>query len=386
MTSLLQVSNSDQDKATAAAATLSSPPSPIPYTMTTNYDNNTVLVWLQKQLVLYVDLHFISNVQDFTHTDYWLGKPLICLARRFFPEIMAGSLLELKNPVLELTVFKEKLRLSPIQDSKDDLLGWFSQLKQALINVSDDTPQEQPLQESVLKPLTKLFEQAHSISRRSISPISRSSSFSPISRRSLFSPISRSSSFSPRILLAETKPVLIKSQLSQISSGNASESVIDLMQQAWSIWNQWQSSPKPAGLRFSVEATFTALQLQLEKVHPTTAYFLKELESIATFTSVGIHDLEARSVEVGKLIDTMAIQYAYMLEIQEANEIYTALAGQYRSIVAWVDGVRTWFAEAERIRVSIEKRNHLLESRPLVSSLDDIKKKSLSQRRHCRVE
>jgi hypothetical protein len=414
MTSILKVSNSGQDEATADAATLSSPPFPIPYTMTTSYDNKTVLVWLQKQLALYVDLHLISDVRDFTHTDYWFGKPLICLAHRFFPEIMADFLLELKTPVSALTVFKEKLGLSPIQDSKDDLLGWFSQLKQVLINVSDDPPQEQPLRESVLEPLTKLFQQAQELAHQktastvSTSSISRRSSVSrrsSISRRSSsFSPISRRSSSlctlveepeslpiksqlslytlveEPESLPIESQHPLCtfveepeylptKSQLSQLSSGNASESVKDLMQQALPIWNQWQSSPKPAGLRFSVEATYTALQLQLHKAHPTTADILKELESIqATFTGVGIHDLEARSVEVGKLIDTMED----MLKIQEANETYTALADQYRSIVAWVDEVRIWFAEAERIRGLIEQRNHLLESISLDNPVDNI--------------
>jgi hypothetical protein len=287
---------------------------------------------------------------------------------------MADFLLELQKPVSALTVFEEKLGLSPIQDSKDDLLGWFSQLKQALINASDDTLQEQPLRESVLVPLTKLFQQAQELTRQeTASTVSTSS-------------ISQRSSPSPRILLDETEPVPIKSRLLQLSSGNASESVEDLVQQALPIWNQWQSSHKPAELRFAVEATYTALQLQLQKAQrntlvefaSTAAYIRNELEFIqakmknTTTTDVGIHDLEVRSVTAGKLIDAMAIQYKDVLEIQEENENYTALADQYRSIVAWVDEVRIWFVEAERIRGWIEQRIHLLESRPLVSALDDI--------------
>jgi hypothetical protein len=413
MSSILKVSNSDQDEegsntrvslpsnsntvvrtttltATTITATLTkktyhskvdvdnpttvSPPSPIPYTMTNTYDNNTVLAWLQKQLTLYIDLHLISSVRDFTHVDYWFGKPLICLAHRFFPEILTDFLLALQQPVSTLTVFKEKLGLPPIQDSKDDLLGWFSQLRQALPNASDDNAQEQQLQESVLVPLTKLFQQAQELTRQeTASTVSTSS-------------ISQRSSPSPRMLLDETEPVPLKNRLLQLSSGNTSESMEDLMQQALPICKQWQESHKPIGLRAAVEATYTALQLQMQKAQrntsaeftSTAAYIRNELEFIqakmlkTTTTDMGIHDLEVRSMTVGKLIDTMAIQYKDMLEIQEENETYTALVDKYQLIVAWVDEVRIWFAEAERIRSWIEQRIHLLESRPLVSALDDV--------------
>jgi hypothetical protein len=75
---------------------------------------------------------------------------------------------------------------------------------------------------------------------------------------------------------------------------------------------------------------------------------------------------------VGKFIDAVAVQYKDVLEIQEENETYTALADQYRSIMAWEDEVRIWSVEGERSRGWIEQRIHLLESRSLVSALDDI--------------
>lgn len=359
-----------------------SPPSPIPYTMTPPvHDNTTVLAWLQKQLTLYIDLHLISNVCDFTQTDYWINKPLICLAHRIFPEIVTDLSLQLEQPVSTLTVFEEKFGLRPIEDSKDDLLGWFNQLKQALLKTSHDeetvdTAQEQQqLQESVLVPLTKLFQQAQELTRQETASIASTSS------------ISQRSSPSPRILVDETETAPIKNRILQLSSGNASESIEDLMQQALPIWKQWQENTnKPVGLHALVDATYTALQLQLKKAQrhtsaefaSTAAYIRNELEFIQAkmlrtpTTDVGIHDLEVRSTTVGKLIDAMAIQYKDTLEIQEENETYTALVDKYRLIVSWVDEVRIWFVEAERIRGWIEQRIHLLESKPLVSALDDV--------------
>lgn len=136
----------------------------------------------------------------------------------------------------------------------------------------------------------------------------------------------------------------------------------------------------------AIDATHAALHLQLHKgdmlrttiqFTNTAAYIRNELEFIqakmlkTTTTDVGIQDLEQRAKLAGASIDTMAVRFKDLLATDTSQyEEYNFLQDKYRLICSWVDDVRVWFVEAERIRKWIEERIQTLESKPISNTMN----------------
>jgi hypothetical protein len=130
----------------------------------------------------------------------------------------------------------------------------------------------------------------------------------------------------------------------------------------------------------AIDATHAALHLQLHKgdmlrttiqFTNTAAYIRNELEFIqakmlkTTTTDVGIQDLESRAKVAGVSINSMATRFKQLLDNDPVTlQEYLFLQDKFRLICNWVDDVRVWFVEAERIRKWIEERIKILEEKP----------------------
>lgn len=140
----------------------------------------------------------------------------------------------------------------------------------------------------------------------------------------------------------------------------------------------------------AIDATHAAIHLQLHKgeILQSTIQFTNTASSIrnelefiqakmlkTTTTDVGIQDLESRVKSTGNWIHNLHDQFKdtslFLADIDTQTE-YQALLDKFNSISHWVDEVRIWFVEAERIRGWIEERIKILEEKPSLNPLDEI--------------
>lgn len=131
----------------------------------------------------------------------------------------------------------------------------------------------------------------------------------------------------------------------------------------------------------AIDATRAVLEHQLQKgdhvrhtshFQTTAAYIRNELEFIqakmlkTTTTDTGIQDLEERAQKAGGLLESLP-------RLEDQHEQWEALSDKYKLICAWVEEVRIWFVEAERIRKWIEARIVTLEGRrSTAEALDEV--------------
>ncbi|KAI8364553.1 hypothetical protein BD560DRAFT_491155 [Blakeslea trispora] len=348
----------------------------------TTFDmSNTVQAWLQQELAIYIDLMLITALRDLSHKDYWLGKPLICLAHRFFPDAVSELRVQLQQHATShlkaIDLFRERLGVL----ANDNLETYFEQVQQALLEQEDheeyDQQQVSMVEQQavhILVPLNRLFHQLVELARQE-------------SLSSLSSPTPSQRSPSPRMqdegltMSSSGSFEEIESSLNQLENQDL-KSFRELVAQS-SI----EGHPQLAKRISVVDATHAALYLQLHQSNMRTgiefstavAYVRNELEFIqakmlkTTTTDTGIQDLESRSAKVGKLIDTMSERFRELLqEDEQQQEQYRSVHDKYQSILSWVDEVRVWYVEAERIREWIESHIQQLESKPFKNPLDDI--------------
>ncbi|EPB86494.1 hypothetical protein HMPREF1544_06762 [Mucor circinelloides 1006PhL] len=331
--------------------------------------SSTVLAWLQKELSLYVDLHLMSIPVDLTAAMDWLAKPLVCLAHRYFPDQFLNLSEQLQN---HATTYKKALqvfedRLHVVYDDGDaDISNYLACIQKALSITDDATLRDLHIRDSqstdfdltIGIPLTQLWQHWTELAKQE----SLSSTTTASTR----------SSPSPRIEPMQSRDCWedIETSLQQMQPQYQS------FQQA--IINNTDIPPDLAVRISAIDATHAALSAQMQRptieFATTVAYIRNELEFIqakmlkTTTTDAGIHDLEVRSTKVGTLIDHLA---RYDMDDGQ-HQHYQALLHKYQLIVSWVDDVRVWFVEAERIRGWIEQRIQLLETKQSLNALEEV--------------
>ncbi|CAG8463677.1 9995_t:CDS:2 [Diversispora eburnea] len=89
-----------------------------------------------------------------------------------------------------------------------------------------------------------------------------------------------------------------------------------------------------------------------------------------TTTDASIQELDAHMVDARNLIKSLASSYAHLLSVDAEDQSYKeAFENQKVQLVkveAWIEEVRIWFKEAERIRIWIDERINTLENVPKV--------------------
>lgn len=346
---------------------------------------STVLAWLQAQLSIYIDLNLITPLVDISDTNYWLGKPLLCLAHHFFPDAFNNQ--DLFN---ELNTTEDNNKATELFNTRLDIAfdsnleTYFENIQTAIHSTMESTLRDlhigstpetsstlsQQL-DDILIPMTKLMHQhddASSSATRSPSP------------RIIIDDIH--STVEDLHLPIESR--LLRHQSQSLSIEDTFQSLDTQFQSFEATVNeqlplQVRLHPDWATRLSTLYITRAALEYQIQKgtvgieFSTTTAYIRNELEFIqakmlkTTTTDTGIHDLEVRSTKVGALIDKLNPDR----DAQQQQQ-YDALLQKHQLIIAWVDEVRVWFVEAERIRVWIEERIHRLESKPSTNALEEV--------------
>lgn len=338
--------------------------------------SSTVLAWLQKELALYADLHLMSIPVDLTEAMDWLAKPLVCLAHRYFPDQFLNLSQQLQHHATThkraLQVFED--RLSVVYSH--DISSYLTSIQQALVLTDDATLRDLHIRDSQPTttttsdfdltlgiPLTQLWQQWTELAKQE----SLSSTTTTTTTAS-----TRSSPLPPRIEPTQSREGWedIEASLQQLQPQYQS------FQQA--VISNTDIPPDLAVRISAIDATHAALSAQMQRptieFATTVAYIRNELEFIqakmlkTTTTDAGIHDLEVRSTKVGTLIEHLVRHD--MDDGQQQH--YQALLHKYQLIVSWVDDVRVWFVEAERIRGWIEQRIQLLEAKQALNALEEV--------------
>ncbi|CAG8848312.1 31612_t:CDS:1, partial [Racocetra persica] len=89
-----------------------------------------------------------------------------------------------------------------------------------------------------------------------------------------------------------------------------------------------------------------------------------------TTTDASIQELDALMVDTNKMLNDLESSYAHLIspEAQDTSyrEAFKNHKEQYVRVIAWIEEVRVWFKEAERIRLWIDERINTLENVPQV--------------------
>ncbi|CAG8684778.1 19733_t:CDS:1, partial [Racocetra fulgida] len=89
-----------------------------------------------------------------------------------------------------------------------------------------------------------------------------------------------------------------------------------------------------------------------------------------TTTDASIQELDALMVDTNKMLNDLESSYAHLIspEAQDMSyrEAFKNHKEQYVRVIAWIEEVRIWFKEAERIRKWIDERINTLENVPQV--------------------
>ncbi|CAG8440141.1 12117_t:CDS:2 [Acaulospora colombiana] len=89
-----------------------------------------------------------------------------------------------------------------------------------------------------------------------------------------------------------------------------------------------------------------------------------------TTTDASIHKLDDHMVEAQKLIDDVKASYAHLISPEASDqrfrEFFDKQIEQFTRVQAWINEVRVWFKEAERIRVWIDERINILDNVPQI--------------------
>ncbi|KAG2174024.1 hypothetical protein INT44_000138 [Umbelopsis vinacea] len=119
------------------------------------------------------------------------------------------------------------------------------------------------------------------------------------------------------------------------------------------------------GYRFSKQARSVRSELD----------FIQAKMVKTTTTNTGITELEDRGKHAFEAITNLQTGYGDLLASEFPDQSYRnnldAIVQKYELVQAWVEEVRIWFAEAERIRVWIESRIAILEEKKVTDPLQE---------------
>jgi hypothetical protein len=301
--------------------------------------SSTVLAWCQKELELFIDLSFIPPITDLSYPLWSNGKALLCLAHRYYPTNIPDFAHQLVQPnTLLFATDLFQLKLGELPQPEQGIATYVETLHSHL-DIAH-SPIDTNLNEEFMSKAKRLQSQLDDFYTH-LMECRDDESKEPANSRDFAG--------------LEESQQSVRSYINSLSS--------DIVEH-----------PSISALISSIEATEAAISLQTNKsgiTSPSTssvaAQIRNELEFIqakmlkTTTTDPGIQDLEERAEHAGKMLETL-----------ENKEQYDALFEKYQLIVSWVDDVRVWFVEAERIRNWIEERIQLLESKPALDALYDV--------------
>ncbi|GAA5798437.1 hypothetical protein HPULCUR_003840 [Helicostylum pulchrum] len=373
--------------------------------------SSTVLAWLQKELLLYTELLLIpamSNVSIEEEEDTWQPKALLCLAHHFFPDALPDLIDQLESPstsqhlTTSYNIFEQHLKVLPATT----WIGYLKDIEAAIVE-NQQLPTEDTLRDLhigstdlpdqmvdkqlnlVMVSLNRLFHQLVDLSiREGLSTSTRSPSphITNTVDELLLTTTTTDLAIKNRPL--EDIPCMTLDEILVALRTLESRDLSHLKQCIDSLPTCLKSHPNLAVRISAIDATHAALHLQLHKgdMLRTTIQFTSSAASIrnelefiqakmlkTTTTDVGIQDLESRSKAAGTAIGHLGYKFKELFGSDTVClQEYSFLRDKYDLICSWVDDVRVWFVEAERIRSWIEQRIHLLEAKPNMNALEEV--------------
>ncbi|KAI8994542.1 hypothetical protein BDB01DRAFT_831513 [Pilobolus umbonatus] len=392
-------------------------------------DTQTMLAWLQKELSIYADLKLIPPITSLS-VDTWSGKVLITLAHRFFPEAVTDLPAQLQSAdaySFASTVFKDQLNIElPETTDNKAVTDCLSAVYEAMVETKNDDMRDIAVGNADLfeKQAIGLLSQLNQLNNQ-LMELTNLSSRDSVSTNTQLSYSRAPSPFTPRIVAPDdtnsttssnndmksiltneeddprpSRSLLLPHQEEPMTLEDIESHIKYLeqhdIQQFKSLVARLPSHQRThhdliSRLSF-IDATHAAITMQLQKgdafrntifFTSTLSHIRNELEFIqakmlkTTTTDAGIQDLESRAQRAGKLISDMTIQFKELLHTNESSdESYhyqlETIVHKYKLVCTWVDDVRVWFVEAERIRNSMEDIMKTLESKQPIDALHDV--------------
>ncbi|KAG2236718.1 hypothetical protein INT48_000716 [Thamnidium elegans] len=333
----------------------------------------------------------------------WQPKALLCLAHHFFPDALPDLVVQLESSphlTTSYNIFEQHLKVLPA--AKSDWICYLKDIEAAIVE-NQQLPTEDTLRDlhigstnlpdqmldkqlnQVMVSLNRLFQQLVDLSiREGLSSSTRSPS--PHITNAVEEILMTELPIKNRPL--EDIPCMTLDEISVALHTLESRDLSQLKQCIDSLPTCLKSHPNLAVRISAIDATHAALHLQLHKgnMMRTTIQFTSSAASIrnelefiqakmlkTTTTDVGIQDLETRSKAAGTAIDHLGYKFKELFGSDTVClQEYNFLRDKFNLICSWVDDVRVWFVEAERIRAWIEQRIHLLEAKPNMNALEEV--------------
>lgn len=374
--------------------------------MTTAELEHTMLAWTRVQLDNYVKLSLLNSLSDLDAS--WRdGAPLLCLAHCFFPDSvpdLVGCLRDASHDhaTTALQVFQDQLSIEPPVTPlvREALASYLNEIQKAVeskgelvqtmrltqINLVTEVQQIKVTRRSREETVAddEQFEQRASSILHKFHQLRNQ-----LNEMSLLTAASRSTAHEEEGD-AETATVDVD-LATQVQSFEANLNELkghDMVKLEAYIRSMSEEARASASGRIqAIYAAHNALELQLKEDFKTiqanvmfnqlAAPIRAELEFVqtrmlkTTTTEEGIRELEERMEKASGMIADMEKEHQDLISGEKWYRTYfDALKQKHQLIESWVDEVRVWYLEAERIQKWIEERIKLLESNPVIDALE----------------
>ncbi|KAI8879418.1 hypothetical protein K501DRAFT_336083 [Backusella circina FSU 941] len=289
----------------------------------------TVLAWCQKELHDFIELFLIPPLTDISFSVWADGKALLCLAHRYYPEsieILTNALQADDTLTIATEIFEDHLFITWTGPEQ-----WIEYLTCLYIKLSQGLDQLRELAVGSVDCLEK---------------------FAPL-----------------QLKWKEIYNHVSVGEPHHINSLAVSRDLCDFRAFINTLPIDVRTHPTIAANISVIYATHAAVNLQLHKGGvlslPCKSTLYNELDFIqakmlnSTMNDSLLSDLERRTTEIGDVLNNLSAPDDSLLD-------------KHRSIVMWVHDIRAWLTETERVRIWIQDKVNLLESKPVIDALYDV--------------
>ncbi|KAI8145551.1 hypothetical protein BJV82DRAFT_655685 [Fennellomyces sp. T-0311] len=383
---------------------------------------SSVQAWLHSHLDNYVELSLLENVPDLGDSRLGDGTALLCLAHRFCPTSVPDLLNTLRDEAtdrfsLATQIFHDNLNIAvPNQlNGNDALASYVANIKQ-VCDAMEPTMQSLRMTQlnmvserqwiQVTRRTRENTVEDDEFERRAIHVLNKISQL----RNQLNDMTLLTTSSTPARQITNEEEAVngdsddrssddlaanvqqFESSLDAFEKGDLAEIhayIRDMPDDArTSVCARIQAiDAAHAALEAQLQEDFRAIRMGVQFAQLTTP-IRNELEFIqakmlkTTTTEEGIRELEDRSRHAGTMIRDMEASHSAMVgATQDDGDAgqqrsfrvhFDALKQKHRLISSWVEEVRVWFIEAERIRRWIEERIQAIEAAPFKDALQTV--------------
>lgn len=364
--------------------------------------SGTVLAWSQTILENYSRLSLISPIQTLDDEVWHNGLGFLCLLHCFFPEEVPDLLNAVREPDFRsFDVFKAHLGVEPpeLPLECDKVATYLESIRNAIDARGEELQQQLKMTQAQLKTETYQIRltrrtrektvEDEEFERRAILVLNKISHLRTQLNDMTLMATTGSSRHTQEAASNEAPEDDLATRMKVFEEQLDSLNLHDRVELETYVQQMPDNNSAVATRMQAIDAAYSALQLQLQEdfeairenilFSELTTPIRDELEYIQakmlkTATSEeSIHDLETRAECAGQMLDDIARKKGHtLLESGKSycNQ-YDALRQKHRLICSWVQDVRVWFTEAEKLRHWMEERINRINSEHLPDALDE---------------